>query len=236
MIINLLIDIETKGILFVSERLPVLHALCHGLLNTSVMTIDGRAFPKDDLLFLQEQQSRSVKPPFLKLVKNLETCNWSFTVFEKDTSISHPMYSTKKFVPQDLARWAERRRLCNVRARYFNEIESYCHRVVAEASSFFDVAGLSLSLQEALDKSDPVAGIFQHYILSWASLRGMDPREAYHHLRLITDGYKINLVRSHAIWEKYIEIVNGVTTDDQFTEIISNFEKDILTNGQTLYE
>jgi hypothetical protein len=238
MIINLFIDTETTGILIASERLPVLHALSHGMINTSVMTVDSRAFPKDELLFLREQQFRSVKPPFLKLVRQIKTqfSPSSFVTFEKDNSLSHPMYSTKKFVPQNLARWAERQRLCIVRARYLTEIETYCQRLVYESSAFFDVAGLDLSLREALDKSDPSVDVFHPHILSWASLRNTTPREAYSHLRLLIDGYRLNCMRSHALWEKYIEIINDITTDDRFSEIISEFERDVLTNGQSSYE
>jgi hypothetical protein len=74
-----------------------------------------------------------------------------------------------------------------------------------------------------LDLVDVESNHYPGSIIEWAEINSVSNKAAYYELKMLYESMGITMVRVHAIWSKYVDRINKITTQEEF-EQLSKFE------------
>jgi hypothetical protein len=230
----LIIDQASKGVITYSHSASISNAVSKGIMNSSCMMIH---FPflvgKHDINRYLEDLSLNYK-----LVKkhNPEFSNFKFMDSEMSVAESTDFIQSGKIfdlVPmnQDLITdgWLEKRRLGNFRVVNIRSLEMNCDRYLSRFKQFSADDMIFPYLSEQLQLVNVDQDIYPASIIEWAMINSMTPRAAYTELKMQKNSMDISIMRIHAIWNKYVEKFNAVSTAEQLTslELFGHLESEL---------
>lgn len=94
-----------------------------------------------------------------------------------------------------------------------------------------DMLGGFLSSQ--LDKCDPKNNYYTQAIYEWATISEVSVATAYQELKIKSESIGLQYLRNHAIYQKYVNLINKCTIQSEFKDIILD-GKDQLVIGRSL--
>lgn len=219
----LVVDQETKGILTKCSSMNIANIVSKGILNSSPMLVRYPYLNHDIVRYatditlnykLVKETSSFVgnMPSEVNVYESVEKTN-SRNVFE--------------LVPIDTNEaWLEKRKLANFRSLKLEYLESTCERYMSRVknfsgdSVFFQYLGAQLNLVDATNNYYPDS------IIEWAHINEVSNDAAYYELKMTYDSAGITLFRIHAIWTRYSEKINNISTEEEFNNLnlFSNIE------------
>jgi hypothetical protein len=216
----LIIDQNTKGVITYSPIASVSNAVSKGIPNSSCMMIH---FPfllgKHDITKYLSDTSLNYK-----LVKkhNPKFSNFKFTAGEMNVADSVPFIQSGKsfdLVPMDeqliTTEWIGKRKLGNFRVLNIRSLEMICERYLSRFKQFSADDMLFPFISEQLKLVDESQNSYPASIIEWANINSITPAAAYQELNMQTDSMNISVMRIHAIWNKYVNKFNSVSTEEE---------------------
>jgi hypothetical protein len=230
----LIVDQATKGVITYSHSASISNAVSKGIMNSSCMLIH---FPflagKHDINRYLEDLSLNYK-----LVKkhDPEFSNFKFMDSEMNVAESTnnvPSGKTFDFIPLDRElitdQWLEKRRLGNFRVINIRSLEMNCDRYLSRFKQFTADDMFFPYLTEQLQLVNVENNIYPESIIEWAAINDTTPRAAYNELKMQKDSMDISIMRIHAVWNKYVEKFNSVSTKEELArlELFGHLESEL---------
>lgn len=230
----LIIDQDTKGIITYSHSASISNAVTKGIMNTSCMMIH---FP---FLKGKHEINRYLDDLSLnyKLVKKHDPEFSNFKFMDSEMSVAGVANSTRNgksfdIVPLDLNlitdEWIEKRRLGNFRVVNIRSLEMHCDRYLTRFKQFTADDVLFPYLSEQISLSDVTNNIYPPALIEWANINSIEPRAAYNELKMLKDSMDISVMRIHAVWYKYVEKFNSISTQEELSslDLFGNLEAEL---------
>jgi hypothetical protein len=228
----LVVDQETFGVITRCPTISIANAVSKGILNSSPMVIfypytgisGGINIYRDDISLnyqLVRRGSKIVNTGFIA-----SECNVAKIVEETPSKrffdlVEYP----KEFLSQD---WYAKRWLGNARADAIMILEQRCERYLSRSKHFIGDEMFLQFLGKELDLCDPKTTTYTPAIQEWADINNRAVDAAYQELKMNYESSNISVMRIHALWNKYVEIINSKTEksdmeDALFMQLESEF-------------
>jgi hypothetical protein len=211
----LVVDQETFGVITRCPTISIANAVSKGILNSSPMVIfypytsisGGINAYRDDISLnyqLVRRGSKIVNTGFIA-----SECNVAKIVEETPSKrffdlVEYP----KEFLSQD---WYAKRWLANARADAIMVLEQRCERYLSRSKYFIGDEMFLQFLGKELDLCDPKTTTYTPAIQEWADINNRTVDAAYQELKMNYESSNISVMRIHALWNKYVEIINSKT-------------------------
>lgn len=221
----LVVDQGHYGVLARCRSLPIAHALAKGMTNSSPMVIQYNFIGTDNVI-----NNYGLDPEInLTLVRSgSKTTNSTYTLGEcnlaklVDQTRNGKLFDLVKMPTEQVTtEWIEKRRLANLRSVFLETAEEKCERYMSRSKLF---SGDEIFLQyvsKELTVSDPEKNIFSNGIKEWALINNISNDEAYNHLYMLWESTGINVLRINAVWHKYCDIINTLTTKENLVTCVT---------------
>jgi hypothetical protein len=220
----LIVDQATKGVISHSPIASVSNAVAKGIMNSSCMLIH---YP---FLMGNSDINRYLNDINLnyKLVKKHAPEFSNFKFMDSEMSVAEstntiPNGKTFDLVPMNAelitADWLEKRRLGNFRTVNIRSLEMHCDRYLSRFKQFTADDMLFPFLSEQLKLVDVVKEQYPASIIEWANINSVSPRAAFNELKMQKDSMDISIMRVHAIWNKYVEKFNSISTPEELSAL-----------------
>lgn len=217
----LVVDQETKGILTKCSSMAAAIAVSKGILNSSPMLV---RYPYLNHKVNQYHTDIQINYKLVRPSNNLSNMPSEVNVYETvDNSISNKLFELVSIDVDD--NWLEKRKLANFRSKKIEYLETTCERYMSRVKNF---AGDELFFQyigKELDLVNVESNRYPGSIIEWAEINSVSNKAAYYELKMLYESMGITMVRVHAIWTKYIDRINKISTQAEF-EQLSKFELD----------
>jgi hypothetical protein len=226
---TLLVDQETFGIIAYGPSIPVMQALSEGIQNSSVMTVvfhhsldkfrgTGLDAPTtENYILLRRTGTQAVTPSDCNVARgaNIEQM-FGYVDMEAPT-----------------AEWIEKRTLAKNRQIGLWLLEQKIERYLSRAKMFTGDDVLLPFLASELQKCDFTKQVYSDVVVEWASIAGINVNEAYHILSNKVMSINIIVSRLHAMWFKYVNKINALSTSEEIMRLV-NFDLETeLRSGTT---
>lgn len=215
---HLVVDQATFRILTTSPSIAVANAVSQGFLNTSTMTVV--LFGRADVV---NQISKEPSTNYL-LVRQMNHASSA-----TDMNLGKIVTETNNRQLFDIeitndvdTEWLQKRTLANSRQQGLMSVESKIERYLARIKNFTADEVLLPAIKEQLKLCDIGNNYYPDMILEWAQITGMTPFAAVQHLKVKVETAEFTVVRLHAIWTKYVDRVNQLTTHQQIMSCVNN--------------
>jgi hypothetical protein len=135
-------------------------------------------------------------------------------------------YAKNVFVtalPQHLItkEWLDRRTLAIARADALWAWEVCCKKYLAERSfDYYFPGAMDAYLGEQLRACDPKTNTYTPAIIEWATISQVEPETAYQELKLRHDSLGLRLLRNHALYFRYVRILNSIDTPHMLKDVV----------------
>jgi hypothetical protein len=230
----LIIDQASKGVITYSHSASISNAVSKGIMNSSCMMIH---FPflvsKHDINRYLEDLSLNYK-----LVKKHDPAFSNYKFMDSEMNVAEStefIQSGKTFdlVPMDQTsltdEWLEKRRLGNFRVINIRSLEMNCDRYLSRFKQFSADDMLFPYITEQINLVDTDRNIYPNSIVEWANINSMTPRAAFNELKMKKDSMDISIMRIHALWTKYVEKFNSVSTPKEVAalELFGHLESEL---------
>lgn len=117
--------------------------------------------------------------------------------------------------------WIERRKLARARADALWSWEVCCNKYLSERSLDYYFPGMmDAYLAEQLQACDPKTGHYAPAIIEWATISQVEPDIAYQELKLRYEGLGLRLVRNHALYFRYVRIINSIDIPHMLQDVV----------------
>lgn len=209
----LVVDQETFGVVTRCPTISIANAVSKGILNTSPMVVfypytsisGGINAYRDDLKLnyqLVRRGSKIVNTGYIA-----SECNVAKIVEETPSKrffdlVEYP----KELLSQD---WYAKRHLANIRADALMVLEQRCERYLSRSKHFIGDEIFLQFLGKELDLCDPKTVSYTPAIQEWADINNRQVDSAYQELKMHYESSSISVMRIHALWNKYVEIINS---------------------------
>ena len=216
-----LIDQETFIVLGKIESLNIANSICKGILNTSVMVVSTLEEYVDTKNYILTQQPTFHQGRFgtghaAEIVQTIDRLV-IFALKEIDNIPDH--IKLKKSIT-------------DIRQFGFELLEENCNRYTSTLLNYFHTESFFLAVDNEIKKSNIDNKIFSPGIQNWASIYGTSPEIAFKKLKIDYDSYTIGMLKINAVWEKYSEKINMLTTiRDILKMFYDEFETEIFLTG-----
>jgi hypothetical protein len=227
----LVVDQETATIITKCPSMSIANAVCKGITNSSVMVIHyAHMGTKHEINQYQDNPTL-----VYQLVREARLTTDVSAISTSESNVYKSVSRTENGKPFDIVKittpsddWIEKRKLGNFRSNKIRSLELICERYMARGNNFsndeifFQYLSTQLPLvNETLD--DYPAGIVE-----WANIVNVSPKQAYRELKLDYDSTGIFVMRVHAIWNKYVDIINQLD-EETFArqDVFMNLETEI---------
>lgn len=223
----LVIDDECFLVLCETKSVSVANAICKGLINTTTMVVPLEQTIDETLNYKLIQQgglNSQVGNPKIGISNSAAPGKLS----------SKRIRYGLEIVDNVSERHLERKELAKKRLYGFNHLESGVIRYTARLTNFcLNEAFYSVIIRE-LDSCDVDNGFYTDAIKEYANIYKISASQAYQELSLMYNSTAINVIKMHAIWNKYVDKIN---TLDDIVEIhktsVGYFEGEIFFGGPT---
>lgn len=219
------IDDECFTILCQTNSVSVANAICKGILNTTTMVVPLEEELNEELNYKLLQQGGIVSQMGNPKI-GVSNSAWPGKLSNKRLR-----YGVEE-VPGS-QRYLERKNLAKKRQYGLEHLESGLHRYIARLTNFCLDEGFYHFAARELDLSDPDNNKFSDAIVEWSNIYKCQPREAYWEIKTLYDSTSINIIKMHAVWNKYVDRVNKLTDiKDIHVCSVSEFEAEMFFGGQ----
>jgi hypothetical protein len=218
-----LVDQETFLIIGKVETVSIANALCKGLINTEVMIVNI------ELEYDDNKNYHLIQHPTIH------------TGLYGSANAAKIVYDLSKLKKYDIRlsadelsnNFLQKRNLFNIRKKGIEILEQNCHRYSARLVNSFEDGIFLQYISKELDRSFPELGQYSDGILNWARLSNTTPDAAYQQLKLEYSSASINILKLHAIWNKYVFKINLL---DNLKDIIVCLQYDFETEMFLTYD
>lgn len=201
----MLIDQEDLSILTVTSSVSVLNALSEGFDNS--VPVLGRITNPDALKALRTYNQSASQALLANiglddLTQEIETkANW-------DTVGLTPISFGLKPMNEKTEGFVLKRKIANRRQNVLSQIESKLERYASRVinSSLDDIFIPYMS--DELSKCKPDEDQYTNPVIEWAIASGLDVKQAYHELSMVTSSANLTTMRLHAHWRFFVNQVN----------------------------
>ncbi len=217
----LVVDQETKGILTKCSSMAAAIAVSKGILNSSPMLV---RYPYLNHNINQYHTDIQINYKLVRPSNSLSNMPSEVNVYETVDNInSNRLFELISIDATDA--WLEKRKLANFRSEKIEYLETTCERYMSRIKNFtgdelfFQYIGKELELVDVENNQYPGS------IIEWAEINSVSNKAAYHELKMMYESMGITIVRVHAIWSKYVDRINKITTQEEYEQLL-NFESD----------
>lgn len=230
----LIVDQATKGVITYSHSASISNAVSKGIMNSSCMLIH---FPflvgKHDINRYLEDFNLNYK-----LVKKHDPEFSNFKFMDSEMNVAESTNFIKSGKTFDLVpinqesitdQWLEKRKLGNFRVINIRSLEMNCDRYLSRFKQFTADDMFFPYLTAQLQLVNVEQDAYPESILEWATINDTTPRAAYNELKMQKDSMDISVMRIHAIWNKYVEKFNSVSTKEELArlELFGHLESEL---------
>lgn len=113
-------------------------------------------------------------------------------------------------------------RLAEVRTKYLHKLELKTLAYIQRFQGLYDDSTLYF-IGSALSLSNPDLNKFDFAILEYANMLNIEPKNAYNHLKMKFDSYKMLKIKSYASYEKYRNEINNYIDKNDIKNIYKKF-------------
>jgi hypothetical protein len=113
-------------------------------------------------------------------------------------------------------------RLAEIRTKYLHKLELKTLAYIQRFQGLYDDSTLYF-IGSALSLSNPDLNKFDFAILEYANMLNIEPKNAYNHLKMKFDSYKMLKIKSYASYEKYRNEINNYTDKNDIKNIYKKF-------------
>jgi len=231
----LVVDQETYGVLTRCRSSNIANAVCKGIPNSSAMVIH---YPYMGLKHGINGYEKSTVDNFKLIRKNISFKFSNASINDTEANVcehtdqtpSGRIFDLVDF-PQNLKthEWEEKRKLANFRAEKIGNLETRCERYMSRVKQFSGDTLMLDYLSVQLREVDIEKNYYPHSIVEWSQINSVSPEAAYYELKMYYDSLSISIFRIHAIWTKYVKILNSINNEDQLSEnsVFLNLESDL---------
>ena len=118
-------------------------------------------------------------------------------------------------------KWEDYRDLILKKAYYLGLWEFRVRQQLHRINDFYGLSSMMPFLTEQLSLCDPKNNYYTDPILEWADIQEVLPNVAYQELKMKQYGHGVVYLRSHALYSKYVRVLN---TAENLDQIIEKFE------------
>jgi hypothetical protein len=217
----LVVDQETKGILTKCSSMAAAIAVSKGILNSSPMLV---RYPYLNHKVNQYHTDIQINYKLVRPSNSLSNMPSEVNVYETvEKTISSKLFELVSIDATDA--WLEKRKLANFRSEKIEYLENTCERYMSRIKNFTGDELFFQYIGKELDLVDVGNNQYPGSIIEWAEINGLSNKAAYYELKMLYESMGITMVRVHAIWSKYVNRINKITTQEEF-EQLSNLELD----------
>ena len=203
------VDQETFFILCSTESIQVANALCEGLINTSTMVVstnDEYSETRNQMLVQNRANNKLGEGNAAKHCDDLP----------KDVR-----HGLRNYGEID-SRLRQKRELCLLRKEGLEILEQNCIRFSSRNVNFINDDVFLYSIGNALKDTNSAM------IQEWADIKQLSYDEAKNELQMIHDSVTISTVKINAVWRKFVDKINTLSTrTDIITWAMYNFEREL---------
>lgn len=193
------IDQENKAVLCFTKTVTCANSVSLGFVNGHVFV-----YPSSLPWRAKEIESLDLKKPLMLLEG-------------KFTELPEHLI-TEKYLQQ--------RELATLRALYINSLEVYFKGYMARTQITIDDSVYSFMHQE-LQTSDPKTDTYANGIIEYAAISDISNESAYQELKLFLDSVGLIKLRNMAWYNKYVRIINSLTTREQMKAAFAKIYNEI---------
>jgi hypothetical protein len=113
-------------------------------------------------------------------------------------------------------------RLAEIRTKYLHKLELKTLAYIQRFQGLYDDSTLYF-IGSALSLSNPDLNKFDFAILEYANMLNIEPKNAYNHLKMKFDSYKMLKIKSYASYEKYRNEINNYIDKNDIKNIYKKF-------------
>lgn len=113
-------------------------------------------------------------------------------------------------------------RLAEIRTKYLHKLELKTLAYIQRFQGLYDDSTLYF-IGNALSLSNPDLNKFDFAILEYANMLNIEPKNAYNHLKMKFDSYKMLKIKSYASYEKYKIAINNCINKNDIKNIYKKF-------------
>jgi len=215
----LVVDQETKGILTKCSSMAAAIAVSKGILNSSPMLV---RYPYLNHKVNQYHTDTQLNYKLVRPSNNLSNMPSEVNVYETvEKNNSNKLFELVSIDVDE--RWLEKRKLANFRSEKIEYLETTCERYMSRIKNFTGDELFFHYIGKELDLVDVESNHYPGSIIEWAEINSVSNKAAYYELKMLYESMGITMVRVHAIWSKYVDRINKITTQEEF-EQLSKFE------------
>ncbi len=220
----LVVDQETFGVVTRCPTISIANSVSKGILNTSPMVI---FYPYVGVVGGINTYRDNLNTNFQLIRRGSKIINTGFISSECNVAKIVDETPSKRFfdlvdLPKEFLTeaWLEKRKLGNTRADALMVLEQRCERYLSRVKHFIGDEIFLNFLSKELYNCNPDNGNYSHSIIEWADINNKTPSDAYQELKMYYESSSISVMRIHALWNKYSEIINSVTDQNQMEEAL----------------
>jgi hypothetical protein len=113
-------------------------------------------------------------------------------------------------------------KLATIRTKYLHKLELKTLAYIQRFQGLYDDSTLYF-IGSALSLSNPDLNKFDFAILEYANMLNIEPKNAYNHLKMKFDSYKMLKIKSYASYEKYRNEINNYIDKNDIKNIYKKF-------------
>jgi hypothetical protein len=113
-------------------------------------------------------------------------------------------------------------KLAEIRTKYLHKLELKTLAYIQRFQGLYDDSTLYF-IGSALSLSNPDLNKFDFAILEYANMLNIEPKNAYNHLKMKFDSYKMLKIKSYASYEKYRNEINNYIDKNDIKNIYKKF-------------
>lgn len=213
---HLVVDQETFGILTTSASVAVANAVSKGIVNSSTMTIV--LFGTQEKLF-QYNKNTSINLTLIKQVTRANSATDSNLGLIKDTK-NNLLFDIEDN-SQVTEQWMAKRQLANDRQQGIISLETKLERYLSRVKTFTADDILYATLVDELKKCNVEQSQYSNAVTEWAEIVGIEPFAAYQELSVYVRSVGLSVLRLHALWTKYVDLINNLTTKQEILDCVN---------------
>ncbi len=220
----LVVDQETFGVVTRCPTISIANAVSKGMLNTSPMVI---FYPYVGIAGGINTYRENLSTNYQVIRRGSKIVNTGFISSECNVAKIVEETPSKRFfdlidLPKELVtnEWIEKRKLGNARADALMVLEQRCERYLSRVKHFIGDEIFLNFLSKELIQCNPSTNSYTPSLIEWADINNKLPCDAYQELTMYYESASISVMRIHALWTKYSEIINSTTNQAEMDDAL----------------
>lgn len=220
----LVVDQETFGVVTRCPTISIANAVSKGILNTSPMVI---FYPYTSVIGGVNSYRDGPEINYQLVRRGSKIVNTGYIASECNVAKIVEETPNKRFFdlieyPKEFLnpRWYAKRSLANIRADAMMVLEQRCERYLSRSKHFIGDEMFLQFLSRELDRCDPKTVNYTAAIQEWADINNRTVDDAYQELKMHYESSSISVMRIHALWNKYVDIINSKSEKSEMEDAL----------------